>query len=206
MTVEQQRRIDISLKDTSPLLLSQEQEPRFSTHKEIEAKYFVAPDLLEHLIAGVPPFQIEQYYLSIEESANTRIRKTVRPYGTGVQELYEYTSKEVDPDDGEQWESTIPLSADIFEAYAQESMERGFLPVRKIRYETEWNGHICHVDVFGDDTCSFTVVEIEFGSKKAKKKFSKNLPDGFIQIPAEMRQGAKNTVMARHGIPFWARV
>lgn len=173
-------------------------------HKEIEAKFLVTPELLEQLIEGVQPCEIEQFYLSITPDGNTRVRRTVQLIEGRVCEGYEYTEKEKDSNDGASFERTVPIDAGMYAFYAARSISLGYRPVLKTRYETFFQGHICHVDVFGDDRTSFTVVEVEFAKKKRKKQFMNNLPPGFSHIPTDYRLGVSNRTMAEHGLPFWS--
>lgn len=127
--------------------------------------------------------RIEQTYLAIDPDQEVRVRR-IADLQTGLMS-YTHTFKRGNGLLREEIEYSISQS--IYEQLAEAS---GAVPLTKNRITAEWDNKTVEIDRY--DQLELTVLEIEFDSEEAARKF--DAPEWFGRDISEERQYSNKTV------------
>lgn len=151
---------------------------------EIERKFIVS-QLPEGLLEKAVGEKIKQGYLILENQRELRIRQRnnlcwmTLKQGSGL-ERFEQECQIPD----EQFKMLWPLTEGK--------------RIEKIRYLVENCGHVFEIDIFSGSLASLLVLEVEFSSVEASRKF--RVPD-FVKKEVTDDKNYKNAALATDGLP-----
>jgi CYTH domain-containing protein len=164
---------------------------------EFERKYLVRDLPDDYFTSSF--FLIEQSYLTIEATGNTRVRQITDMNGN----VSWYFTSKFDAE-GHTWEHEVPISYGQYEGYYRNRLG---MTILKKRTHIIRRGLIIEVDEFdfGNEYLPLFTAEVEFENKKQRQKFEDRLPVWLLPMSSDLRHDCKNTTIALHGPPSWLK-